>query len=45
MFYKDSFISNITARCNETAEWDFDSTNLNCFKGYFSFNTKHILKA
>ena len=34
MFYKDFFISNITARCNENAKWDFDSTNLNCYKGF-----------
>ena len=45
MFYKDSFISNVTTRCNEIAEWDFDSSNLNCLKGFFSFYTKYILKA
>ena len=35
MFYKNSFIPNKTARCNETAEWNFDSTNLNCYRGLF----------
>ena len=34
MFYEDSFISNISARCNENAEWDFNSTKLNCYKGW-----------
>ena len=33
MFYEDFFISNISARCNKNAEWDFDLTNLNCYKG------------
>ena len=35
MFYEDSFISNISARCNENAEWDFNSANLKCYKGFF----------
>ena len=35
MFYEDSFISNTTARCNKSAEWEFSSTNLICYKGFF----------
>ena len=33
MFYKDSFISNRTATCDENANWSFNSTNLHCYKG------------
>ena len=43
MFYEDSFISNITARCNETAEWDFDSAKLHCLKGSLTICIKLIV--
>ena len=33
MFYEDSLISNITARCNESAKWSFNLTKLHCYKG------------
>ena len=33
MFYEDSLISNTTARCNENANWSFDSSKLSCYRG------------
>ena len=33
MFYEDSLISNITARCNESATWSFNSSKLHCYRG------------
>ena len=33
MFYKDSLISNTTARCNESANWSINSSGLHCYKG------------
>ena len=33
MFYEDSLISNTTARCNENANWSFNSSKLRCYKG------------
>ena len=44
MFYEESFIPNITARCNKNAEWDFNSTNLHCLKGKLIIYTKNRLK-
>ena len=35
MFYEDSFIPNISARCNENAVWDFNSNKLQCVNGLF----------
>jgi len=32
MFYEDSLISNTTARCNENANWSFNSSKLRCYK-------------
>ena len=43
MFYEKSFISNITARCNETAEWDFNSAKLHCLKGLLKIHIKLIV--
>ena len=42
MFYEDSFISNISARCNENAEWDFNSANLKCYKGFFLYKKSYF---
>ena len=42
MFYEESFILSIGAKCNESAEWDFNSAKLHCLEGLFSFYKKHI---
>ena len=33
MFHEDSLISNIAARCDENAEWSFNSSKLHCYRG------------
>ena len=33
MFHEDSLISNITARCDEDANWSFNSSKLHCYRG------------
>ena len=43
MFYKESFISSISARCNESAEWDFNSAKLHCLKGSLTICIKLVV--
>ena len=33
MFYENSLILNITARCDESATWYFNSSELHCYRG------------
>ena len=34
MFYDGSPVSNITARCDESATWSFDSEKVRCYTGF-----------
>ena len=42
MFYEDSLISNTTTRCNENANWSFNSSKLSCYKGSVLANKKVV---
>ena len=43
MFYEESFILSIGAKCNESAEWDFNSAKLHCLKGSLTICIKLIV--
>ena len=42
MFYEESFVSSISARCNENAVWDFNSNKLHCVNGLLIIKKHNI---